>query len=402
MPPLAIALNIAIVVGIIGIIVYWIRRFAVYRGYKAIEADVQEIAAALKTEARRKGSEIEVAGYYGRFPTIVRFSHKLDRPGLHLEMRGPATFNLSVMPKSASLTGAGRVLMRTGSAQLDKKFNARSDQPLEARIAIGSGTGLRGLEQLCCSSQTGFSIKERRLELTELTIPDFAAKHVMGHLESMAAVAKRLEDMPGASEIKVKPLPPQRSSWTIRLTLTAGLTSLLLLLFLQPYGEPSANTPSPPLALGVLPVDAVRIQRLKGWHVVTADEFSTSAAAFLRDHNLPVTGRVAADFTGSGGTPDSAYFLLDSNGQRRVSMVARGVVAYDAIFPRLDLLVRVPKSKLATIQWSAAPQYAADGDALLVIQDANDRTASLVLLRHGTQTYSGQPADFTRIDLASE
>lgn len=83
-------------------------------------------------------------------------------------------------------------------------------------------------------------------------------------------------------------------------------------------------------------------------------------------------------------------------------MVARGVVAYDAIFPRLDLLVRVPKSKLATIQWSAAPQYAADGDALLVIQDSNDRTASLVLLRHGTQTYSGRPADFTKIDLASE
>jgi hypothetical protein len=51
---------------------------------------------------------------------------------------------------------------------------------------------------------------------------------------------------------------------------------------------------------------------------------------------------------------------------------------------------------------SSAPQFAPDGDALLVIQNANDPTASVVLLRHGTQTNSARPADFNKIDLSSQ
>src|SRR6476660_1614152 len=50
MQPLALILNIAIVVGIVGIVVYWVRRFAVFLGYKAIEPDVLQIA---RSEERR-------------------------------------------------------------------------------------------------------------------------------------------------------------------------------------------------------------------------------------------------------------------------------------------------------------------------------------------------------------
>jgi hypothetical protein len=37
---------------------------------------------------------------------------------------------------------------------------------------------------------------------------------------------------------------------------------------------------------------------------------------------------------------------------------------------------------------------------LLVIQNAEDSTQSVVLLRHGTQTYSARPADFNKIEFA--
>jgi hypothetical protein len=84
-------------------------------------------------------------------------------------------------------------------------------------------------------------------------------------------------------------------------------------------------------------------------------------------------------------------------------MLARGLVAYDAIFPKIDFVARVPRDKLAKIQWMMqAPPVTADGDALLVVQDANDPAASMLLLRHGTQTYSARPKDFTKIDLVSE
>jgi len=48
MQPLALILNIAIIVGIIGIVVYWVRHFAVFLGYKAIAPDVLKIAELLK------------------------------------------------------------------------------------------------------------------------------------------------------------------------------------------------------------------------------------------------------------------------------------------------------------------------------------------------------------------
>jgi hypothetical protein len=114
-------------------------------------------------------------------------------------------------------------------------------------------------------------------------------------------------------------------------------------------------------------------------------------------------GHLMADFSGRGTLADSAYLLVDSTGRKRVSMLAKGTVAYDAIFPKVELLARISKSTLAKIQWmSSGPQYTSDGDALLVIQDANDPTASVVLLRHGTQTLSARPADFNKIDLVSQ
>src|SRR5262249_1872352 len=145
------------------------------------------------------------------------------------------------------------------------------------------------------------------------------------------------------------------------------------------------------------------LQQLQGWHVAKADDFSSSATRILQERNLPPTGHIRADFNGEGNRDDSAYLLVGAEGRRRVSMLADGVVAYDAIFPKVDLIARVPNSNLAKIQWmTKSPQFTADGDALLVVQNANDPTASLVLLRHGTQTYSARPKDFTKIDLVSE
>src|ERR1700750_332364 len=158
MSPLSIFINIAIVVAIVGIVVYWVRRFAVFRGYKTIAADALHIAELLKTQPVRDGKDVVIAGHYGERerPTIVQISNRLDKPGLHIKMRGPATFSLSVMPKSAALADQGRVLMRTGSLNLARRFNARSDQPLEVRIFLGTGAALSNTEKICCSTQTGF------------------------------------------------------------------------------------------------------------------------------------------------------------------------------------------------------------------------------------------------------
>lgn len=406
MSPLAIFINIAIVVGILGIVVYWVRRFAVFRGYKSIEDDALRIAEMLNTQPVRDGMDVIIAGHYGEQerPTIVQLSHRVDKPGLHIKMRVPATFAMSIMPKAAALAGNGRVLMRTGNANLDRRFNARSDQPMEVRMFLGTAPALSNMEKICCSTQTGFAIKNRVMELTELTIPAFTGNHLAGHLEAMATLAQRLEDMPGASDIKVQPLPPQGSSFTIRVTLALGLLALVGLLFIQPYNHPNAdaNTRSTVRLSGVDPMDASRIPKLQGWHVAGPDELSGRAVIFLREHNFEIAGHARGNFSGQPGVPDSAYLLLNDQGQQRVCMLSHGLVIYDAIFPHVDMLLRIPKTQLGKIQWSTAPQGPSEGDGLLVIQNADDPTAGLVLLKHGQQTYSARPADFTDIDLTSQ
>ncbi len=84
-------------------------------------------------------------------------------------------------------------------------------------------------------------------------------------------------------------------------------------------------------------------------------------------------------------------------------MLAKGAVAYDALFPKVEFLARISKSAMGKIQWmSSGPPLPPDGDGLLVVQNANDPTASVVLLRHGAQTLSARPADFNKIDLATQ
>jgi len=405
MQPLAAILNIAIIVGIVGIVVFWVRRFAVFLGYKAIQPDVLQVAELLKSDPYRQGSDVVIAGHYGGFPTIVRFSHKVDTPGLDIQMRVPATLGFSLMPRNFSSSRAeGRVLMRTGSAALDRRFNARTDHPMEFKLLVAGSSTLSSLEQLCCSTQTGFSLKERTLELSELTIPPFTANHVFDHLQSLLMVANRVSEMPGAAQTRIEPLPRRGSSWPVRVALAGGLVCLIALLFTQPYARPAAGYISVTVVpAGVTPGDAIHLQQLQGWHVAKADDFSDSALRVLRERNLSPSGRITGDFSGKGVADDAAYLFLDAAGRPRVTMLARGLVAYDAIFSKIDFLARIPRSNLAKIQWMMqAPQFTADGDALLVVQNANDPAASMVLLRHGTQTYSARPKDFTKIDLVSE
>ncbi len=404
MQPLALILNIAIVVGIVGIVVYWVRRFAVFLGYKAIEPDVLQIAELLKAQPLRDRSDVVLEGHYGGNPTIIRFSHRVDTPGLDIQMRVPATISFFLMPKNFAATNEGRVLMRTGSAPLDRRFNARTDHPMEFKMLTAGAAIKPSLEQLCCSTQTGLTVKDRVIELSELTIPPFTANHVFDHLQSMLTLAKAIHEMPGADLVKVDPLARRGSSWPVRIALAGGLVCLAALLFTQPYNrvpDASANTVAPPA--GVMPVDAIRLQQLQGWHAATRDDFAGAVQRYLQQRRLEPAGHIAADFEGSSRLSDSAYLLIDTSGRKRVSMLARGAVAYDAIFPRVDFLARIPKSAMAKIQWmSSGPPLPSDGDGLLVVQNANDPTASVVLLRHGAQTLSARPADFNKIDLATQ
>jgi hypothetical protein len=321
-------------------------------------------------------------------------------------MRVPATISFFLIPKNFVAANEGRVLMRTGSAPLDRKFNARTDHPMEFKMLTAGGAIMNSLEQLCCSTQTGLTVRNRAIELSELTIPPFAANHVFDHLQAMLTLAQAIHDMPGADRIKVDPLPRRGSSWPVRIALVGGLVCLVALLFTQPYNRmpgASANTNSIVPPSGVMAGDALRLQQLQGWHAASRDDFPAAVRRYLQERRLQPSGHIVADFGGRGNASDSAYLLVDTTGRRRVTMLSRGTVAYDALFPKVEFVARISKSAMGKIQWmSSDPPLSSDGDGLLVVQNANDPTASVVLLRHGSQTLSARPADFNKIDLATQ
>ena len=125
MSSFALTLIIAIAALLVGVVVFFVQRFKLYRGYEEIAGDARKIASALKAEVFRDGDDLVLSGSYGGFPTVVRFSHGQNTPGLNIQMRSAAAFDLSLSPKKVT-TAKGRTVVRTGNNSLDARFSART------------------------------------------------------------------------------------------------------------------------------------------------------------------------------------------------------------------------------------------------------------------------------------
>lgn len=396
-----LALTIAGVTAVLIGVVYLIQRRSLYRGYENIEEAVNQIAAGLKADTFRDGDDLVIAGSFQGFPAIVRFSYNQNTPGMHIEMRAPATFDLLLSPKKI-ITTRGRMVVRTGNSSLDSRFNARTDHPTQARMLFNDKAALSHLEKLCCSTNTDFTVKSGALELNELSIPTFPARHVLDHIESLDVLAKVVAKMPGAHEIQMEPVKQERRTWMYPALAVVLLLSVGVAVFSRPEKNPAYVQETPHyVPVGMEPVDAEHLLRLEGWRLAGSDDFSPLAAGFLQQHSLSPSGRLKADFLGRGNAADSVYLLMDDQGKRRVSIMAGGVAAYDAIFDKLDAIGVIPKADLAGIQSTSDKPLESDGDGLLLVQDASNSASGLVLVLHNKQIDSARPLDFTRINLYS-
>src|SRR5947209_5486062 len=240
--------------------------------------------------------------------------------------------------------------------------------------------------------------------LVEPTVPTHVGPRVAESLQSMLAIARFGEQVPGAEKIELVPLSGNRPNWTFRAVVATGVLIGIYLLWIGPEQSPmvayqasaSATTTSIP---GMGPLDAAVIHRLEGWHVAGQEDFSDSAKQFLDKYSLAPSGRISADFSGKDAVSDDAYLLVNAKGKRRVSMLADGAVVFDQIFDQLPLIASVPKNKFSSLTWVSAPTATPDGDLLLVVYDLNDPAANVVLFRSGNQTMSGALEDFKTVNL---
>jgi len=402
--PVALALLILIVVGLVGFIIHTFRRGRTFSGYQELTGDAQQIAKSLNGEIFRDGNDLVISGNYRKMPAIVRFSYDENTPGLNLHAKAKATFSMSVAPKGER-AAEGRALVRTPDDMFDARFYTRTDHPTQAKMFVGGKVVIQHLQKLCCSPHTFFSITTGAMELSELTIPTpYTGHHVTDHLESMAKLARALEDMPGAETIKVHKLEKEKSH-IIRGAIVVGIIAAVITVYAATSGPRGgisvhelADTEPPPA--GMTPLDASQIQRLRGWRLATAEDFGPTARAWLRDNGQDISGRVTGDFSGRNVLRDVAYVLVDPEGHRRVVVIVDGINLYDAEYPEIAGLARIPKGAIADIDWGKyPPQGTPDGDGVLIIRKRGDLGAGLVLFTNERRVVSAVPVNFTQIRL---
>lgn len=405
MHPVVLALLIVALVGAVGFIIHLIHRGQTFAGYEELTGDAQHIAKSLNGEIFRDGNDLVVSGNYRHMPAIVRFSYDENTPGLNLHVKAKATFTMSVVPKGERAS-EGRVQVRTPDDMFDARFVTRTDHPTQAKMFVGGKAAMQQLQRLCCSSRTFFTITTGAMELSELVIPTpYPGHHVTDHLESMAKLAKALEDMPGSETIKVHKLEKERSN-IIRAAIVVGAIAAIITVYAATNG-PRGEVPlkevtgdiQPPPA-GMMPVDAPQIRKANEWQVAKEEDFQGNAAAWMRDNGQELNGRVPGDYSGKKNGRDVAYALTKPTGQHRVALLVEGVNLYDAEYPMIAGVARVPKEAIAGIDFGKNPPGGdPDGDALLLIRNADDPASGMVLFVSDGRLVSGVPVNYQQIRL---
>src|SRR5258708_32347617 len=89
-------------------VIILVTRSRTFSGYSDIRKDVQRLARTMNAEPVRDGADLELKGIYAKLPVTVRFSHADNAPELSISAEAPATFQMSVAPRSEAATAAGK------------------------------------------------------------------------------------------------------------------------------------------------------------------------------------------------------------------------------------------------------------------------------------------------------
>jgi len=155
----------------------------------------------------------------------------------------------------------------------------------------------------------------------------------------------------------------------------------------------------PPVPAGIAPNDALVMRNLEGWRVATTEDFPPEATTFLNGYGEEARGVIEGDFSGSGRGDDVAYILTNDRHQFRLLVIASHATRYDAEFPSLGFVARIPKDSAGSVQWNGAPPAAMNGDGLLIVTNAQDRASGMALFLGPERIASAAPADFQTLSL---
>ncbi len=366
MPQLnALLITLALLVMATTMVVIVAMRRQMLAGYSEIRRDVLKLSKIIGAQPLREDGDIVLQGNYGKRPVKVRFSNSDNAPAFSVAVAVPATFQFSLVPRSASAHKQGRSVLRTGDPFLDSAFITSSDQPNQARLFIDN--------------------REVR------------------EAGSMAQLAEKFLAMPGAAAIQIEPYKKPgslRARVIVVVALTIGLIGTWRL---SVHGPAESTRPAfasaPSAPAGIAPADANAIPGVNNWRLLQETDFDPALAQWLRDKEIVPSGRIPGDFSGKGNNRDVAYLLVNKVGVIRVVLLNQGKPVSDVAYLHLAIAARVPNSVLSGAAWRSAVPSQPDGDGLLLVQRSDDPTSASVIILNSGRPYQALPEDYTKLNL---
>jgi hypothetical protein len=316
-------------------------------------------------------------------------------------MQAPVSFTFSVVPKGERAT-EGRVALRTGDDMFDARFTARTDHPTQAKMLVSSKPIRLQLSKLCCSTKTFLTLVTGNIELSELIIPSpYTARHVLDHVESMAALAAEVEGIPGADKVKFTEYKREKSTPVLKIALGVGALVAIAAVFASPSTEVPITSAAAGVvhAEGVTDADAGVIIKLAGWRAASDTDFAGDVVGWMRGSGVTASGRIELDL--DGAAPNDVVYCLahDVDSSKRIVILENGSNVLDTVMPDVIGVVRIPKGSLANITWTQKPATDSDGDGFMLIHRKDDKTTGTVFVRSGGRTVTGTVANYDSVNI---
>lgn len=395
--PIVVAVLIIGTVAVIGILVNASRRDSTLSGFEGLAGDLEAIRRRVRGHLYRETSDIVIDGDLKGQPITLRFSHRDDMPGVHIHLAAPSTFTLYIAsPQSTPPKGLASV--RIPEAQLELRFATWSSTPAEARLFAGIKGAREALRSLCVWGSTSISIQRGSIEVAELALPQHLAERTLKVIASLGDLAAAMTKMPHADLVKVVTV---RRNYSVlaRTAMVAGIVTAVGAVASASYESERKPVQASErhIPAGINTQDVALIAGLEQWQLAEQDDFEGGAVRWFREHNQQLSGKVDLDLTGSGSTTDVAYTLIRAEHGERVVLIEKGELKYDASYPAIAAVIRVPASALSQVTWAAEPLSKPDGDGLLVVFRTNDHDSGIVLYSHAGRISSAAPADYQQI-----
>ena len=402
-----IALVVALVIPIVGLLVEFVRRQSRLAGFREFSKDLQVLIVDLNGEVDRDGDDLLVRGHYGKWPVLLRFSRSEYEAGVSIQMSVPGNLTLYCYPV-AHEGEEGQVPLAISDQRFMAHFRlSTNNTALEISMLLSSPAVLAELSKIT-DSQTYITLENQILELSEAVIvPDHLGSRLMNRVRGMARIAAEAAEVHGGGSALLA--SSKRPANWFRIAYIGASVLILLALGISFVADRTATKAeaesiSKPAMPTIPQAYAAQIPQLQGWHVADANEFDPDASTWLQQQGQRVTGHLSASLN-SDQTEDEAYVFKrpagapGTNSSRLVLFIDKQE-KYDAEMPHIDAVGRISKEAIGSVEWRGRkPHDSPDGDGILVIQRYREPSSAIILFMSGAKLITAVPKDVRSLSL---